>query len=95
MTHKNHLLRPFWDAVLGDPDSSSALSAQATDEEMSHSRHEQTEKDRARDEFWSDEDEERHRQREVIRGYWTRVNGSLLQKRPQEVCPLSVRLGNA
>lgn len=81
MTHKENLLRPFWDAVLStvDPDPPS------TDEEMSQSRHEQSEKDRARDEFWSEEDEERHRKRETIRGLWTRVNGSLLQKRPQEV----------
>jgi SIT4-associating protein SAP185/190 len=51
MSHKDRLLRPFWEA----------------------------------DEFWSDEDEERHRQRETIRGFWTRINASLLLKRPQEV----------
>lgn len=73
MSHKDRLLRPFWEAVL--PPVS----------EEPQSRHEQGERERARDEFWSDEDEERHRQRETIRGFWTRINASLLLKRPQEV----------
>jgi SIT4-associating protein SAP185/190 len=81
MSHKDNLLRPFWDAVLSPVDP----NPPATDKEVSDSRHDQGEKERARDEFWSDEDEERHRKRETIRGLWTRVNGTLLLKRPQEV----------
>ena len=73
MSHKDRLLRPFWEAVLPPVN------------EEPQSRHEQGERERARDEFWSDEDEERHRQRETIRGFWTRINASLLLKRPQEV----------
>lgn len=86
MTHKDNLLRPFWDAVLSTIES----DPPTTEEEMSQSRHEQSERDRAVAEFWSDEDEERHRKRETIRGLWTRVNGSLLQKRPQEVSHLHI-----
>ena len=72
MTHKDRLLRPFWEAVL--PQNTPDMS-----------RQEQGERERARDEFWSEEDEERHRQRETIRGFWTRINAFLLLKRPQEV----------
>lgn len=82
MSHKDRLLRPFWEAV---------LPPIAEDQQ---SRHEQGERERARDEFWSDEDEERHRQRETIRGFWTRINASLLLKRPQEVRPLSGTLAD-
>jgi SIT4-associating protein SAP185/190 len=49
------------------------------------SLYEQSERDRARDEFWSEEDEERDRRREVIRGLWMRVNATLLTKRTSEV----------
>ena len=82
MAHKDNLLRPFWDAVLSTLDP----NPPSTDQAISDFRHDQSEKDRARDEFWSDEDEERHRKREMIRGLWTRVNGALLKKRSQDVC---------
>lgn len=81
MSHKDALLRPFWEAVLPPI----TPSTETNEDVLSHSRHEQGERERARDEFWSDEDEERHRRRETIRGYWTRINASLLTKRPQEV----------
>jgi SIT4-associating protein SAP185/190 len=69
MSHKDTLLTPFWDAVLPDVPS----------------RVYESEKEQARDEFWSDADEERDRKREIIRGLWTRVNGALMQKRTHEV----------
>ena len=69
MSHKDTLLKPFWDAVLPDVPSPAYES----------------EKERARDEFWSDADEERDRKREIIRGMWTRVNGALMHKRTHEV----------
>lgn len=79
--NQDSLLRPFWDTVLPPIQPSTP----STEDSMSRSRHEQTEKERARDEFWSEEDEERHRKQEAIRGMWTRINGNLLQKRPSEV----------
>ncbi len=72
MASKEALLTPFWDAVLPP----------VPEEVPSHDRSEQ---DRARDEFWSEEDEERDRKREVIRGMWVRVNGTLMAKRTTEV----------
>jgi SIT4-associating protein SAP185/190 len=75
------LLTPFWEVVLPPLRPSSPTS----NESASQMRREQTEKERARDEFWSDEDEERHRKQEAIRGMWTRINGTLLTKRPSEV----------
>jgi SIT4-associating protein SAP185/190 len=40
---------------------------------------------RARVEFGSDEDDERDRKREIIRGLWVKVNGNLITKRTHEV----------
>ena len=73
MSNKEALLQPFWDAVLPPIDPSDLT------------RQDVSERERARDEFWSDEDEERDRKREVIRGMWTRVNGAVMQKRTHEV----------
>jgi hypothetical protein len=72
---------PFWDAILPPLPSVTDKSEQETVKD----RHEQGEKERARDEFWSAEDEERERKREIIRGMWVRVNGHLMLKRPTEV----------
>jgi len=69
MSHKDTLLKPFWDTVLPDVPSPTYDS----------------ERERARDEFWTDDDEERDRKREIIRGMWTRVNGALMHKRTHEV----------
>ena len=82
MSNKEYFLKPFWDAVLPpiEPESPSTESSMM-------SRYEQSERGRARDEFWSEQDEERDRKREVIRGYWTRINGALLNKRTLEVSP--------
>ncbi len=84
MQHKENLLRPFWEAVLPplDPPSS-------TLEELAASRPEQSERDRARDEFWSEKDEERERKREMIRGMWVRVNAAFM-KRTAEVCSIQL-----
>lgn len=73
MNHKDTLLRPFWDQVV--------LPLEA------HPRpiRERTERERARLAYWTEDDEERERKREVIRGMWMRVNASLLQKRTTEV----------
>ena len=72
MANKEALLTPFWDA---------ALPPDLTDD----TRHDRSERERARDEFWSKEDEERDRKREVIRGMWVRVNGTFMAKRTTEV----------
>lgn len=79
MGHKETLLRQFWDAVL-PPVEPTTPSTEST-----FSRHELNERDRARDELWSENDEERDRKREVIRGMWVRVNSALLAKRASEV----------
>lgn len=73
ISNKDTLLQPFWDAVLPPDGRPSTPSPSHSDRE------------RARDEFWSELDEERDRKREVIRGMWTRVNGALMQKRTHEV----------
>jgi len=80
MSNKEGLLRPFWEAVLPplDPPTS-------TVDEIASNRPLQSERDRARDEFWSEEDEERDRKREMIRGMWVKVNGSFLSKRTTEM----------
>ncbi|TXT15631.1 hypothetical protein VHUM_00134 [Vanrija humicola] len=75
MSHKEHLLRPFWDAVLAPSDPNGAPVSHAL----------KAERDRAASQFWTDEDEERERKREVIRGLWMRVNASFLQKRTTEM----------
>lgn len=72
MNHKDTLLEPFWDAVLPPVEKKRDVASQH-------------ERERARLAFWSDEDEERERKREVIRGLWMRVNASLLQKRTTEM----------
>lgn len=81
MSNKESLLKPFWDSVLPPVEPTSPN----TEDPMSKSRIEQSERERARDEFWSDKDEERDRKREVIRGFWTRVNGALMTKRTHDV----------
>lgn len=81
MAHKEALLRPFWDAVLLPPQPNTPTETPTTP----FSRKEQSERDRARDEFWSDEDEELERRRELIRGNWAKVNADLLLKRPLEM----------
>lgn len=40
---------------------------------------------RARVEYGTDEDDERDRKREMIKGLWVKVNGNLLAKRTHEV----------
>ena len=79
MNNRENFLTPFWDAVV----PSIAPSTPSTDSMAS--QQEQSERHRARDEFWSNEDEERDRRREIIRGMWVKVNGTLLVKRPIEV----------
>jgi hypothetical protein len=71
--HADTLLGPFWDTVL-PPLSESGDTLEEADE-----------KERARDEFWSEEDEERDRRREIIKGNWVRVNGWFLAKKPEDV----------
>jgi SIT4-associating protein SAP185/190 len=83
MSNRDALLRPFWDAVL--PPVEPGPTTPSTDGSLSRSRIEQSERERARDEFWSEKDEERDKKREVIRGMWTRVNGNLMSKRTHEV----------
>ncbi|RXK35273.1 hypothetical protein M231_07471 [Tremella mesenterica] len=82
MNHKESLLIPFWDAIL-PPIEPSTPSTEST-----FSRHEQNERERARDALWSEEDEDRDRKREMIRGMWVRVNGALLAKRATEMIKL-------
>lgn len=72
MNHKDTLLEPFWDAVLPPVEKKRDVALLR-------------ERERARVVFWTDEDEERDRKREVIRGLWMRVNASLLQKRTTEM----------
>lgn len=73
MNHKDTLLRPFWDQVVLPLDANARPPR------------ERTERERARLAYWTEEDEERERKREVIRGMWMRVNASLLQKRTTEM----------
>ncbi|WWD19174.1 hypothetical protein CI109_103632 [Kwoniella shandongensis] len=82
MRNPEQLLTPFWDAVLPplDPTTPTTETSSTT-----LSRHEAGERERARNEFWSDEDEERDRRREMIRGMWMRVNGTLMTKRTTEM----------
>ena len=77
MSNKETLLTPFWDAVLPPIE---ALPAGA----QPRSKFEESERERARDEFWTQEDEDRDRQRELVRGMWTRINCSLLMRRTHE-----------
>ncbi|ORY35642.1 SIT4 phosphatase-associated protein-domain-containing protein [Naematelia encephala] len=82
MANKEAFLRPFWDAVLPP------IEQAEVDEKVEvspHSLYERGERQRVTDEFRSDEDEERDRKREVIRGLWVRVNGHLLAKRTTEM----------
>lgn len=81
LQNKDTLLRPFWDTVIppvptGD-DEVEANSAK--------SLYETSEGYRARVEYGSDDDDERDRKREIIRGLWVKVNGNLLTKRTHEV----------
>ena len=79
MASRDALLTPFWDAVLPD--------------KAAEEFNDRSERERARDEFWSDNDEERDRKREVIRGMWVRVNGTLMAKRTTEVRTSTKDLG--
>ncbi|GMK57546.1 hypothetical protein CspeluHIS016_0403800 [Cutaneotrichosporon spelunceum] len=72
MSHKSTLLEPFWESVLPPAEKKSDVVLER-------------ERERARIMFWTDDDEERDRKREVIRGLWMRVNASLLQKRTTEM----------
>ncbi|WVF67561.1 hypothetical protein IAT40_002319 [Kwoniella sp. CBS 6097] len=84
--HADYLLAPFWDAVLPPIDPNSPCSSEGImASSMIMSRQEAGERERARNEFWSDKDEERDRRREVIRGMWMRVNGALMTKRTPEM----------
>ncbi|OCF31525.1 SIT4-associating protein/190 [Kwoniella heveanensis BCC8398] len=84
--HADHLLTPFWDAVLPPIDPNSPTNAEGImASSMTMSRQEAGERERARNEFWSDKDEERDRRREIIRGMWMRVNGALMTKRTPEM----------
>ncbi|WWC90494.1 uncharacterized protein L201_005430 [Kwoniella dendrophila CBS 6074] len=83
--NSEYLLGPFWDAVLpplssrtinGDPSLASSLII---------SRQQAGERERARNEFWDEKDEEREKKREMIRGMWMRVNGALMTKRTPEM----------
>lgn len=99
MSFKETLLRPFWDAVIPMLDRDKAtigvdlgtlVQDASTDdpEVLARRRRElfkQTEMQRARQEFWSEEDEERERKREVIKGLWSKVIVSLITKRTTEV----------
>jgi SIT4-associating protein SAP185/190 len=78
MSNKEALLRPFWDAVL-PPISPSSPSSEPSD------LFDKTERERARDGYWSEVDEERDRKREVIRGMWMRINAAFVTKRTHEV----------
>lgn len=93
MRNANTLLTPFWDAVL-PPIGAVTPTTEGTSSLASSvvmSRQEAGERERARNEFWSEQDEERDRRREVIRGLWMRVNGVLLAKRGSDV---RVNFGN-
>jgi SIT4-associating protein SAP185/190 len=81
MLYKETLLRPFFDAIM--PDTASHTSVAEDDAETIFRR---TEKERAKLQYWSDEDEERERKREVIVGLWCKVMVSLISKRTTEVC---------
>ncbi|BEJ17191.1 hypothetical protein CspHIS471_0605920 [Cutaneotrichosporon sp. HIS471] len=72
MSHKSTLLEPFWEAVLPPVEKKRDVALQR-------------ERERARLIFWTNDDEDRERKREVIRGLWMRVNASLLQKRTTEM----------
>ncbi|WVQ95068.1 hypothetical protein IAU59_002160 [Kwoniella sp. CBS 9459] len=93
--HADHLLGPFWDAVLPPINSDSPTSSEGImARSMIMSRQEAGERERARNEFWSDKDEERDRRREVIRGMWMRVNGALMTKRTPEMIRFIQKLPN-
>jgi SIT4-associating protein SAP185/190 len=81
MSNKDALLIPFWNAVL--PPIAGGSAAQAHSE--STAAWEKHERERAHQLFWTEEDEERERKREIVRGLWMRVNNSLLQKRTTEM----------
>lgn len=87
MRNASTLLTPFWDAVL-PPIGAVTPTTEGTSSLASSvvmSRQEAGERERARNEFWSEQDEERDRRREVIRGLWMRVNGVLLAKRGSDM----------
>ncbi|KAK6910784.1 hypothetical protein I203_104816 [Kwoniella mangroviensis CBS 8507] len=81
----DYLLLPFWDAVLPPLDASSPNGESSLASSMILSRQQAGERERARNEFWNEKDEERDRRREVIRGMWMRVNGVLMTKRTPEM----------
>ena len=79
MNNTEELLKPFWDAVLPDPEPSTPST------ESSVSRQELTERERITYQYRSEADDERDRKRELLRGRWGRVNGYLLLKRTPKV----------
>nr|XP_019011578.1 uncharacterized protein I206_03680 [Kwoniella pini CBS 10737]OCF50359.1 hypothetical protein I206_03680 [Kwoniella pini CBS 10737] len=83
--HSDYLLAPFWDAVLPPLDVDDPKAEPIVAPSTTTSRQRAGEKERARNEFWSDKDEERDKKREVIRGMWVRVNQALLAKRAPEM----------
>ncbi|WVQ80146.1 hypothetical protein IAT38_002251 [Cryptococcus sp. DSM 104549] len=87
MRNADTLLTPFWNAVLPpiEPSTPTTAGSAATASTIATARQEAGERERARKEFWSDEDEERDRRREMIRGLWIRVNTGLLSRRPQDM----------
>nr|XP_018261596.1 uncharacterized protein I303_06036 [Kwoniella dejecticola CBS 10117]OBR83754.1 hypothetical protein I303_06036 [Kwoniella dejecticola CBS 10117] len=80
-----YLLAPFWDAVLPSMDDATSNGEPDLSSSAIISRQQAGERERARNEFWSEKDEERDRKREVIRGMWARVNGTLMAKRAPEM----------
>nr|XP_019044808.1 hypothetical protein I302_06722 [Kwoniella bestiolae CBS 10118]OCF23738.1 hypothetical protein I302_06722 [Kwoniella bestiolae CBS 10118] len=80
-----YLLGPFWDAILPPIDANTPNGESSLASSMILSRQQAGERERARNEFWDDKDEERDRRREVIRGMWMRVNGALMTKRTPEM----------
>ncbi|WRT68522.1 uncharacterized protein IL334_005499 [Kwoniella shivajii] len=80
-----YLLAPFWDAILPPINPDDPKSEANNDTSSNVSRQEASERERARNEFWSEKDEERDRRREMIRGMWMRVNGALMTKRTPEM----------
>ncbi|WVO14470.1 hypothetical protein L204_102105 [Cryptococcus depauperatus] len=81
------LLTPFWDAVLPsmEPMTPTTEGPSSLASSTVLSQQEASERERARNEFWSEKDEERDRKIEIIRALWMRVNSSLLMKRGPEM----------
>lgn len=72
MLYKDTLLRPFFDSL-------------APEETSTQDPFRASEMERAKMQYWTDEDEDRERKREVIIGLWCKVMVSLITKRTPEV----------